>query len=161
MKPNLLLLAAMVAGLAVARAEEKAETTDQFKSAAELAPWPSKNDLRYWERVLREKPEPSGLQIGKSDYVASGPIIDALRRRKSSPGDSLGRRILRAPIVRLFVPQPMPSPPGGGKYLRWGESDHSWTTVATGRAPGHISNPEVTHEARTSLLSVSLERPPR
>jgi hypothetical protein len=158
MKTNLLLLAALLTVFGSARADEKAERTDQFKSAAEIAPWPSKNDVRHWERVLREKPESSGVQIGKSGYTASGPLVDAVRRRKSLPGDSLGRRILRAPVVRLFVPQPMPKPPGGGKYFHWGDSEHSWTTVVTGRAPGHISNPEVTHEARTSLLSISIER---
>lgn len=110
-------------------------------------------DPKYWERVLRETKELPDVKLGKSDYVISGPLVDGLRRRRSSPDLSLGKRILRLPILCLFVPGPMPSPPGGGRYFLWGESSRPWTAVAEGAAAGDLSNP-VTHEAR-SLISIS------
>jgi hypothetical protein len=146
----------LLAGFFIATALRADEKPDQLKSAAEIAPWTSKHELGHWERVLREKSEPAGVQLGKSDYIVSGPLVDALHRKKAPADRSLGRKLLGLPVVRLFVPQPMPSPPGGGKYFRWGESDRPWVDIASG-APGGNSNP-VTHESRNNLFSVSTER---
>jgi len=110
-------------------------------------------DPKYWDPVLREPKEFPDLKLGKSDYMISGPLIDGLRRRRSSPDLNLGKRILRLPILCPFVPGPMPSPPGSGRYFLWGESSRPWTSVAEGAAAGELSNP-ATHEAR-SLISIS------
>ena len=107
----------------------------------------------YWERVLTEKHDSPGLRVGKSSWVVQGPIIERMRRQRPSGGRSAGERLLGLPIVRLLVPQPTPPPPGGGKYLRWGESDRPWVVIAQGAAPGGSSGNPVTHEARSSLIS--------
>ena len=108
----------------------------------------------YWERVLGQKRDAPELRIGKSGFVMSGPLLEGVRRQRSSGDRSVGKRLLGLPIVRLFVPGPMPSPPGGGQYLRWGESDRPWIAIAEGGAPGSSTSNPVTHEARTSLISI-------
>ena len=132
----------------------QAQETNQFKSVAEIAPWSSKYEATHPDRVLREKPEPSSIQIGKSDYAITGPLVEGLRRKKASPDLSRGERFLRLPVVRLFVPLPTPPPPGGGKYFRWGQTDRSWVHVASGAAPG-IGSDAVRHESQMNLISVS------
>ena len=109
-------------------------------------------DPKYWEKVLREPKEFPDVKIGKCDYTISGPLVDGLRRRKLTGNPSLGKRLLNLPVVRLFVPQPMPSPPGGGRYFLRGESSRPWTAVAEGALASDPSNP-VTREAR-SLISI-------
>jgi hypothetical protein len=110
-------------------------------------------DPQYWERILLEPNELLDMKLGKSDYVISGPMVDGLRRRRSSPDLNLGERILRLPILRLLVPDPIPSPLGGRRYFLWGESSRPWTAVAGAAATEGLPNP-VTHEA-LSLLSIS------
>jgi hypothetical protein len=152
MNAKLLLLFTVslgVAGVASARDEPspfRATTTPKAKTQ-----W--NTDPKYWERVLRVPKEFPDVKLGRSDFVISGPLIDGLRRRRSAPDLSRGQRFLRLPIVRLFVPGPMPSPPGGGKYFLWGESSRPWSALAEGAAAGDLSNP-VTHQAR-SLISIS------
>lgn len=109
----------------------------------------------YWDRILSQNRGRQDLRLGKSDYVVSGPIISSLRRQRSSADLSLGKRILRLPVVSWFVPLPMPQPPsGGGNYFRRGEeSELPWTAIAAGAAPGSHTI-EMTHEARRSLISV-------
>lgn len=105
----------------------------------------------HWERMLDQHKASTALQIGRSDFTLSGPLVDGVRRSRTTDERSLGKRLLGLPVVRLFVPLPMPSPPGGGRYLLWGESDRPWTSVAQG-VPAR--DPAVTHEAR-ALISVS------
>ena len=151
MKAKLLLFltVALNAGGDVSARDEQSHFTTTTPQAQ--TQW--NTDRKYWERVLREPKELPDVKIGKSDFVISGPLIDGLRRWRSSPDLSLGKRILRLPIVRLFVPLPMPSPPGGGRYFLWGESTRPWTAVAEGAVAGDLSTP-VNHEAR-SLISIS------
>jgi hypothetical protein len=108
-------------------------------------------DQLYWERALRESKELPDVKLGKSDYVINGALVNGLRRGRSSPDLSLGKRILRLPIIRLFVPDPMPSSPDGGRYWLWGESSRPWTALAEREAAGDLSNP-VTHEAHTLIF---------
>lgn len=105
----------------------------------------------HWERMIEQRKTTSALRIGKSDFTITGPLVEGLRRQRSTGPRSLGKRLVSLPIVRWFVPGPMPSPPGGGRYLLWGESDRPWASVAQGVPAG---DPAVTHEAR-ALISVS------
>lgn len=146
-----LLFTLLLATTGVAFARDESSHLTATTSPKAQTHW--NTDPKYWERVLRTPKDLPDVKLGRSDYVISGPLVDALRRRRSSPDLSLGKRILRLPIVRLFVPLPMPSPPGGGRYFLWGESSRPWTAVAEGAAAGELSNP-VTHEAR-SLISIS------
>ena len=149
-KPLLLVFAVMSLAHAAAARDEQS-TFNATASHRARTQW--NTDPKYWERVLREPKEFSDLQIGRSDYMVSGPLVEGLRRRRSSPDLSLGKRLLRLPVVRLLVPLPMASPPGGGRYFLWGESSRPWTMVAEGAVAGDLSNP-MTHEAR-SLISIS------
>jgi hypothetical protein len=111
----------------------------------------------HWERMLEQHKASSALQIGKSDFTLSGPLVDGVRRRRTTGERSLGKRLLGLPIVRLFVPLPMPSPPGGGRYILWGERDQSWASFSRAPAPlGNTDNP-IHREVSGSLISVGLK----
>ena len=111
----------------------------------------------HWERMLEQHKASSALQIGKSDFTLSGPLVDGVRRKRTIGERSLGKRLLGLPIVRLFVPQPMPSPPGGGRYILGGERDQSWASFSRAPAPlGNTDNP-IHREVSGSLISVGLK----
>jgi hypothetical protein len=79
------------------------------------------------------------IPIGRSSLTLGGPLIQTFQRPRDWSDLSRGEKFLSLPIINLFVPQPMPRPPGGtGKYFKWGESDQSWATVAESarREPG-------------------------
>ena len=90
----------------------------------------SRIDSGKAERVIREPVESSSLRLGKSDWVLGGPAVDSVRLREPKSKRSAGIRIRELPILRLFVPKPMPSPSGEGKYFRWGESSRPWASIA-------------------------------
>jgi len=111
----------------------------------------------YWERMLEQHKASSAIQIGKSEFTLSGPLVDGVRRKRTPGERSLGKRLLGLPVVRLFVPLPMPSPPGGGRYLLWGERDQSWASFSRAPAPlGNTDNP-IHREVSGSLISVGLK----
>lgn len=142
---RLLVVMASLVVAGIAPAGDAPSTHNVRISPQAQTPWTT--DPKYWESTLREPKEYRDLRIGRSDFVIRGPFVDALRRRRPSSDPSPGRRFLRLPVVRLFVPQPMPSPPGGGRYFLWGEGSRPWSTLAEGAAAGDLSNP-VTREAR-------------
>jgi len=93
------------------------------------------------ERVLRKMEKQEGLRLGQSDYVFRSPILEGLIPRPAPDGASLGEKILNLPIVRWFRPLPMPEPPGGGKYFKWGERAESWRDIGHPTPPpGAIDN---------------------
>jgi hypothetical protein len=111
----------------------------------------------HWERMIEQRKTSSALRIGKSDFTISGPLVDGLRRKRFTGERSLGKRLLGLPVVRLFVPQPMPSPPGGGRYFCWGERAESWSSISKAPAPlGNTDNP-IHHEAVGTLISIGLK----
>lgn len=111
----------------------------------------------HWERMLEQRKASSAIQIGKSDFTISGPLVEGVRRQRATGERSLGKRLLGLPVVRLFVPQPMPSPPGGGRYFLWGERDQSWASFSRTPAPlGNSDNP-IHREVSGSLISVGLK----
>jgi len=111
----------------------------------------------HWERMLEQRRTASSFQIGKSDFIITGPLVDGVRRKRTTGERSLGKRLLGLPVVRLFVPRPMPSPPGGGRYLLWGERDQSWASFS--RPPAPVGNPDnpIHREVSGSLISVGLK----
>jgi hypothetical protein len=152
MNMKLLFPAILFALATFAQAEDSPPKYGVSTSAPSRTEW--NTNPAYWERALSEKRVSPELRIGKSGFVIRGPVVEGFRRQRSSGDRSLGKRLLGLPVVRLFVPQPMASPPGGGKYFRWGESDRPWTALAEGAAAGDLSNP-ARREARTSLISIS------
>jgi len=148
---SLFLLTVSLGAAGVASARDEPSHFDTTTTPQAQTQW--NTDPKYWERVLQLSKELPDAKLGRSDFVIRGPLVDGLRRLRSTPDLSRGQRFLRLPIVRLLVPRPMPSPPGGGRYFLWGESSRPWSAIAGGGAAGDQSNP-VTHEAR-SLISIS------
>lgn len=142
------LLALVFAGSALSAS---AQTTTAQVSTEGSASSQWNTNPKYWERLLEERKAASGIQLGQSDWQVTGPVVNALKQRPLPANASRGKRFLNLPIVRLFVPRPMPTPPGGGRYFLWGESDRPWVAVAQGAPAG---DPAVTHEAQ-SLISIS------
>ena len=72
------------------------------------------------------------ITLGRSDFVFSGPLVEGFRRLPHEENLSRGQRFLRLPVVRLFVPKPMPVPAEGGKYFAWHSSacSLSWPEAA-------------------------------
>lgn len=123
-------------------------------AAAQInSPMKWNTDPAHWDGLIKEQSTSPNLRIGKSDYVISGPLIDGIRKRRYSSDRSLGRKILGLPVVRLFVPQLMPYPPGGGKYFRWGESNKPWTAIAHAGGGAGADNP-INHEPQATLISI-------
>ena len=73
---------------------------------------------------LTKRPQSPLVTLGKSDFVISGPLIEGLRPLRHTENMSATQRFLHLPIIRLFVPGPMPKPPGTGKYFAWRSSDN-------------------------------------
>jgi len=156
-KPTIFAL--LIAFASLARAESTNVSLKASSTSVTMPAWDYSS--AHWDRILQVKSNTPSLRIGKSDFIVSGALVEGLRRSRSNKERSLGRKFLELPFVRLVVPRPMPSPPGGGKYFCWGESDRSWTTIVAGASAASSSDP-VRHEAGTSLISISSEpRNPR
>lgn len=104
-----------------------------YNSSA-LPPMPLFSRSRLHAVPLTPKPETALITLGKSDFVVTAPLIEGLRPLRHTEGMSPGQKFLHLPVIRLFVPGPMPSPPGGtGKYFAWrsSEIDEPWEVRAS------------------------------
>jgi len=90
---------------------------------------------------LTKKTESPLVTLAKTDFTVTGPLIDGLRPLGHSADLSPGRKFLRLPIIRLFVPGPMPSPPGTGKYFAWRASDNDEPWEARSSRPCIVKGP--------------------
>ena len=112
-------------------------------------------DADRLKELLVVKPKRPGVLKRVTGVVVRCPIIEGLIPRRPPPGASLGKKILNLPVVRLFAPQPMPEPPGGGHYFLWSEpSTRPWASVAAGVPVVDPADP-ITHEPAASFISVS------
>jgi hypothetical protein len=105
--------------------------------------WRDQPDV--WNVLSTNVPAPS-VMIGKQEIQVGGAVVEKFRGRslKQAPASFLG----------LFVPQRMPAPSSGGKYFAWGDSQMSWTAIASGRgAAGRTFGDPVNHEADSILFS--------
>jgi hypothetical protein len=152
MNAKFLLPLTLLASAAITHAEDS--PPGSAVATAANPPTAASTITSHWDRALVEKSEPPGVRLGKKDWWIKGPVVEGIRRQRPTAERSAGQRLRELPVVRLVVPQPMETPPGGGKYFRWGESDRPWTAIAAGAAPGRSSSDPLTHEARTSLVSI-------
>jgi len=68
---------------------------------------------------------------GTRNVRVSGPLVDGFRGASDSKTDaSLGQGILGMPIISALVPERLPKRTGEGDYLKWGESNQSWSGVS-------------------------------
>ena len=151
MNAKLLLFAGLVLAAPFALARDARSAFEATSSPDAQASVNSRQ--RRSDQLLIEKREARGVRFGQSGLMLSGPLIEGTRRQRPPAEQSLGRRILGLPIVRLFVPRPSPSPPEGRSYFVWGESDRPWAAIAEGAALRRSSDDPVTHEAQ-SLVSI-------
>lgn len=80
--------------------------------------------MSHFNNMVTEKPSSPLVALGKSDFVITGPLVEGLRPLRTSEHLNVAQKFLRLPIIRLFVPGPMESPPGTGKYFAWRASDN-------------------------------------
>ena len=145
-------------GLAIASASAQAPASNYDSSRYGLGPGQWNTSRSYWDRILSEKEFVPEMRLGRSDFVVSGPLIQGLRRQRISSDASLGRKILALPVVNWFVPQRMPSPPGGtGGYFAWNESRNPWSVATPAGAPGSAFNAAYREPAGT-LISIGHSR---
>jgi hypothetical protein len=97
-------------------------STNNFSST--LAPIPITETMRL-QNLLTPKLDIPIIALGRSDFVLSGPLVYGFRRLPPAENLSRGQRFLRLPVIRLFVPKPMPWPNEGGKYFAWRNTDNS------------------------------------
>ena len=73
------------------------------------------------KEFIEAKRDAPVIALGKSDFVISGPLVAGFRKLPPAEEPTTRvQRFLRLPVIRLFVPGPMPNPPGGtGKYFAW------------------------------------------
>lgn len=105
----------------------------QFNSTVVRPGIPITQAERQFDFLFAKRDAPV-IALGKSDYVISGPLVTGLRKLPREDNLGLGRKFLRLPIIRLFVPGPMERPPGGtGKYFAWRNVDSPlpWTAAAS------------------------------
>jgi len=133
----------------------------QFKSSA-LKPIPLDPTARF-QNFLTQKDSPSVIALGRSDFVFSGPLVTGFRRLPHEDHLNIGQKFLRLPVIRLFVPGPMPMPPEGGpKYFAWRseEGTQPWTVAASRRdirrGPGQGWTEAEQSEPNWSLFNISL-----
>jgi len=123
MTANELVSVALMSLALTLRAQDKPAQLDAFAPKKTLD-W---DDPKWWEAMRQKSP---GISLGKSDFVANGPLVETFRVAPRSSGErNLGEKILNLPIVNLFVPQPMPVSRGEGKYFAWGERPLPWAAV--------------------------------
>jgi hypothetical protein len=141
-------------GLAIASATAQEPSSNFDSSKYGLGPTQWNTSRSYWDRILSEKEFVPEMRLGRSDFVVSGPLIHGFRRAQLSSDASWGKKILALPVVSWFVPQRMPSPPGGtGRYFAWNGSRNPWSVATPAGAPGSAFNAAY-HEATGTLISI-------
>jgi hypothetical protein len=106
-----------------------ADPPAQFNSTV-LRPIPITESMRL-QNFLTQKPDISVITLGRSDFVLSGPLIEGFRRLPPADNLSRGQKFLRLPVIRLFVPKPMPWPDDGGKYFAWRNNSLPWVLASS------------------------------
>lgn len=113
---------------------------DQLYNATALPPIPL-IEMSHFNNVVTKKPVSPLVTLGKSDFVITGPLVEGLRPLQTSEHLNVAQKFLRLPIIRLFVPGPMESPPGTGKYFAWRNSDDDEPWEVRSSRPGIVKGP--------------------
>jgi hypothetical protein len=153
MKASLPILA-LLCSLALPVCGEGTQVVSTVSGSTLPAPkWDPQSKL--WKDLISEKPLPAARPIELRAFTLSGPVLEGVRPLPRQTDLSRGRKILNFPVVRLFVPQRMPSPPGGGgNYFAWGESARPWTAVAARAARGDGYSGHGGEELRNGLMTL-------
>ncbi|HEX4265867.1 MAG TPA: hypothetical protein VH597_16155 [Verrucomicrobiae bacterium] len=126
MKTKLFLLCFASAATALAADSP----TNSYNFTSRLAPIPITEEMRL-QNLLTPKLDLPVIALGKSDFVLSGPLVEGFRRLPPAENLSRGQKFLRLPVIRLFVPKPMPWPEDGGKYFAWHNNSLPWTLASS------------------------------
>ena len=132
MKTKLIALAVLLGAPLLGLAQELQTKLDMYAPVKLSQEW--KYTPAIWDQFSgldSDNDKAPGIPIGRGDMVFDGPLVQTFRRPRGWSDLSPGEKFLAMPIINLFVPQPMPRPPGGtGKYFKWGGSAQPWSTVA-------------------------------
>jgi hypothetical protein len=138
MKTKIIALAVLFGAPLLVSAQELQTKLDMYAPLQLSKEW--KYSSAIWDQYSGiSSNQTPGISLGRSRVTLGGPLIQTFQRPRDWSDLSRGEKFLSLPIINLFVPQPMPRPPGGtGKYFKWGQSDQPWDTVAAGtlREPG-------------------------
>jgi hypothetical protein len=139
-----------------------ADPPEQFNSTA-LKPLPLTEAQRM--QIFTAKRDPPVITLGKSGFNLSGSLVYGFRPLPPQEDLTRAQRFLRLPLIRLFVPGPMPRPPEtGGRYFAWRneESPLPWTRAASRPAiiKGSESNPAVRDgpEIQKGILNIGFRK---
>lgn len=123
-----LLIGVALAGFAMsAHAQEQGIESEVFASEKTVIDW---DDPEWWEYFAPRRQNEVEIPLGRPRYSASGPLVETFR--PGIPWDERTplQKITTLPVVSLFVPQPMPTPPAGRPdYIKWGERDVPWSNL--------------------------------
>lgn len=136
---NVKLFLLCFVAVASAAAADGPTTTMQLNTT--LYPPPQSSDSLHAPIVITPKKDMPVIQMGRSDFVFSGPLVQGFRRLPPQEGLSRGQRFLRLPVIRLFVPQPMPNPPETGKYFAWRNEECSLSWPEAASRPAILKGP--------------------
>ena len=135
MNRKIIFPAFLLASLLPALAEEPQTEFDAFAPVKASTEW--KPNPALWRELLNVKRDHPTVSIGRTEFLVGGPLVETIRRPRNWSNLSLGKKLLALPVINLFVPQPMPSPPsGGGKYFAWEATSQPWISLMGGAYPG-------------------------
>lgn len=90
-----------------------------------------RESMRF-ENLITPRRDLPVIQLGRSDYVFSGPLAEGFRPLPHQENLSRGQRFLRLPLVRLLVPKPMPWPDDDNqRYFAWRSCSQPWAVAAS------------------------------
>jgi hypothetical protein len=135
MNPKVIVALAILAAAPPLRADDTAPAAPPSPTQAQAAttalrqPAPSRN-------LLNANPRPPAEPAVVDPLAPSHHFLEEFRLHRYASDRSLGQRVLDLPVIRLLIPQRIPSAPGGtGHYFAWGDSSRPWTAIAAGGAP--------------------------
>ena len=128
MKTKLLLLC-FGSALTAYAADPPAQFNSSLRTGIQIT-----ESERFQALMEHSKQNLSTVSIGHSGFNLSGPFVYGFRKLPPREDLTRAQRFLRLPVIRLFVPGPMPNPPeSGGRYFAWRSEESrilAWTTAA-------------------------------
>jgi hypothetical protein len=125
MNANILAVMVFASCLILLRAQEPPPSQLDLSTPTKLPAW---SDPKWGDPLEQRLPR---ISLGRSEYVVSGPLVDAFRPPlRYSRERNLREKLLSIPILNIFIPAPMPKTTREGKYFAWGPRDLPWSAVA-------------------------------
>lgn len=132
MNPKVIVALFVVTLAAPLRAQE----IEPAPPARAQAATQTNRDLQALRKLLPGISQSQAKPAVTDPLVPSHRFLEEFRFHHTATGRNLAQKVLDLPVVRLLIPQRMPTAPGGiGHYFAWGESSRPWAAIAAGAAP--------------------------